>query len=591
MFGQWFTNKCLAFVGDDGRALSESDAKKSNRFRRCGYAVNRHAKFCSRCGSPAPGGWWRCGSCNQWIGNESKTCPHCGKVQNVSARLFLADGVWLKGDDVFAQRFDLLDVQVLMKKGLSIQEGQCAVLLEGGAAVDVLPPGHYPASDLLDLQEYLKSGTPKSFIMVDIAEIPFPVMVDTIRTKEDMSVDLSCVVVIQFNHEKPVEFLANVMGNRAFITNDQVTAHLGYDDVAKFLITDIDIAVRDFCNTQTVDELLKNPKLRVDLENRIAAQLHRNLDASGLRFIRLKEVEFHGQIYDQLRAKSGHIEENRREIEFQLKADELANNFAKRQAMSEAEMQDYLEDLAQEKKIRHFLRNDEKARLLEIWKLDRAKSELAKNRELAGLEQEAVDTFEENDVLHSNKLKGLEQDGEIERRQKEHAVLIDQRIKEQNASLTYEQIEVQIQRMKVEAEQEATRGWVDIQLHKQQGLQRMELERASAFQGADAQALIAAIDDPLRAERVLRLAEEEIRSKMTPELLLAAAAARGVPEAAKALAEMSAEQKAVLEKSKEENKAVYEKMLEMSERMFNQATDSMAKQNAAQPTTTTQIIK
>jgi len=584
----------MAIVGEDGLVLSGSALKnaKNNRHNRyCGYLVNRRAKFCSRCGSPTPGGWWRCGSCNQWIGNESQRCPHCGKMQNVAARLDLADGIWQKGDDVFAQRFDSLDVQDLMRKGLSIQEGQCAILLEGGAVADVLPPGHYQPEKIVDLREYLKSNKPKSFVMVDLAEIPFPVMVDGIRTKEDMLVDLSCVVVIQFNHERPVEFLSNVMGNRAWVTNDHVVSHLGYDDVARFLIADIDIAVRDFCNNWKIDELFKNPRLRIDLEDRIAGQLRRNLDAAGLQFIRLKEVEFHGKIFEHLRAISGEIEVNRREIEFQLRAAELADDYTKRKAVSEDEMFDFLEQLAQEKNIKAGLREQEKARLQEIWNLERAKIDLAQRQELASQEQDAENAFEIGDVRHDNELKSLEQDGEIERRRKEYQVLIEQRLVEQNAALKYEQIEVQIQTMKVEAEQEATKGWVEIQQGKMQGLQNLEIERVKAYQGVDTQALVAAIDDPNRSERILQLNEANLQAKMTPELLLAAAAARGVPEAANALAAMTAEKLAIIEKSKVENKEVYETMLQMNERMFNKAADAMAKGNASQPSTTTQIIK
>lgn len=611
MFEKWFANKCLAIVGDDGLALSGlalENAQKNHLTKRCDYLVNRRAKFCSRCGSLTPGGWWRCGSCNQWIGNESQRCPRCGKQQNVSARLDLADGVWQKGDDVFAQRFESLDVQTLMQKGLSIQEGQCAILLEGGAFADVLPPGHYPPEEIVGLQEYLQSNRQKSFVIVDLAEILFPVMVDGLRTKEDMPVDLTCVVVVKFDHEPLVESLDNLMENRTGPDYENVARHLiadidttvkdfqehpikflanlmgnstelSYDDVARLLIADIDAAARDFCNQQKIDDLFKNPRLRIDLEDHIAEQLRRNLDAVGLRFIRLKEVEFHGKIFEHLRAVSGDIEVKRREMEFQLRAAELADDATKRKAVSENEMHDLLRQLAQEKHIQDGLRDQEIARLEEIWKFERAKAE-----------QDAENAFEKGDVLHANELKSLEQDGEIERRQKEHKVLIEQRLAEQNAALTYEQIEVQIQKMKVEAEQEATLGWINIQLRKQRGLQELEIERAKAYQGLDIQALVAAIDDPNRAEHILRLNEANLQARMTPELLLAAAAARGVPEAAAALAAMNSDKQALIEKSKAENAEVYEKMLQMSQEMFNKAADAMAKGNAAQPTTT-QIIK
>ena len=74
---------------------------------------------------------------------------------------------------------------------------------------------------------------------------------------------------------------------------------------------------------------------------------------------------------------------------------------------------------------------------------------------------------------------------------------------------------------------------------------------------------------------------------MTPELLLAAAAARGNAAAAEALSKMNSEQLATIEKAKQENRDVYERMLQMNERMFNQ-TAAHLNQN---PPNTTQIIK
>ena len=139
--------------------------------------------------------------------------------------------------------------------------------------------------------------------------------------------------------------------------------------------------------------------------------------------------------------------------------------------------------------------------------------------------------------------------------------------------------------MRTSAEQTATERWLDIQQKKAINQQALELERIKAYQGVDSKVLAAAIDDTVRGDRIAHLAELELQQKMTPELLLAAAAARGVPEAAAALASMSREQQECVERAREENKEIYEKMLAMNERMFNQAAESMAKGNAAPNTT------
>ena len=156
MFDSWFSNKCTALIGSNGRVLTGDalvaaenaleDAKGSglllwsdregfvkvkkrgifssarplidsvgNPVRMCGRPVKVGANFCSRCGSAAPGSWWRCGGCGKHIGSESKSCPHCGKVQNPSIRLDISDGCWQKNEDVFAERFEIADILEQLK--------------------------------------------------------------------------------------------------------------------------------------------------------------------------------------------------------------------------------------------------------------------------------------------------------------------------------------------------------------------------------------------------------------------------------------------------------------------------------------------
>ena len=112
----------------------------------------------------------------------------------------------------------------------------------------------------------------------------------------------------------------------------------------------------------------------------------------------------------------------------------------------------------------------------------------------------------------------------------------------------------------------------------------------NAAKGADMRALLMAEDDPEKRAHLLQLYEQELQSKMTPELLLAAAAARGNPAAAEALNRMNCDQLEAIERSKQENKDVYERILHLNKEMFTEALESLAK-SCAQPAPTTQIIK
>ena len=599
MFESWFTTKCMALVGKNGRALSgdaleaaeaaltaaKQAGKKlwtdrngyfffkeprlfansqnlldaaGNPVRICGRLVNNKANFCSKCGSPAPGGWWRCGGCGHHIGNESQTCPHCGRSHNTSIRLDLVDGRWNKAEEIFAERFEMTDVAPLLEKGLNIEESQCAVLLEGGAVKDVLTAGFYQAADLADPE---KTGN-RSIVMVDNAEYSLSICVEALRTKDDIKADLHASIILRFDKDHAREFMQNLMGSSLLLHNDTITAGLAYDEIAHTLLQGLDSSVREFCNNETLADLFRSADLRIRLEDYISGCLARNLAAIGMVFVRLKEVEFESEVFEKLREMSGQVEAKRREIEFMQRADELANDATRREAMSEYEMEDYMTQLAHEKGIKDELRKQEIERLQRDWQKQQ----------------------EKDAVSHQNDLEDLQRRRELERR-----------IEDQKNSLEYLQVETQIQDVKLAmekkktlAEQEATEGWLKIKQQKQIFNQNQKIEMMKAASGADLKAMLMAEDDPEKREQLLKMYEMEMQSRMTPELLLAAAAARGNAAAAEALSKMNSEQLAAIEKSKQENRDVYERMLQMNERMFNQTAENL---NKATPANTTQIIK
>ena len=599
MMESWFTTKCMALVGKNGRALSgealeaaeaaltaaKQAGKKlwtdkngyfyfkeprlfassqslldaaGNPVRICGRLVNNKANFCSKCGSPAPGGWWRCGGCGHHIGNESQTCPHCGRSHDTSKRLDLVDGRWNKAEEIFAERFEMTDVAQLLEKGLNVEESQCAVLLEGGAVKDVLTAGFYQAADISSTENTAN----RSIVMVENAEYSLSICVEALRTKDDIKADLHTSIILRFDKDHAKEFMQNLMGSSLLLHNDTITAALGYDEIAHTLLQGVDRSVREFCNNETVSDLFRSAELRLRLEDYISSNLARNLASIGMIFVRLKEVEFESEIFEKLREMSGQVEAKRREIEFMQRADELANDATRREAMSEYEMEDYMNQLAHEKGIKDDLRAQEIERLRRDWQKQQEKDELSHQHDLADLHQERD---------------------------------LRRRIEEQKNSLEYMQVETQIQSLKLEmekkktqAEQEATEGWLKIKQQKQAFNQNQKIEMMKAASGADLKAMLMAEDDPDKREQLLKMYEMDMQSRMTPELLLAAAAARGNAAAAEALSKMNQEQLAAIEKSKQENRDVYERMLQMTERMFNQTAEHL---NQNPPTNTTQIIK
>ena len=590
----FFTNKCQAYVDEAGRALTGpalEAAKRAPKAKRCGAQVKVSARFCRACGSPAPGGWWRCGSCGKWIGNESETCSHCGHAQNIASRINLDNGVWRKGDDVFAQRFELNDVENLLERGLVIQEGQCAILLNDGVIAEVLPPGRYSREVLVDMEKYFRNGNRKSLVMVELSEICFPVMCSGLRSKEDMELDLTCSVLLRFDHEHARDFMTNIMGNHAYVSEADIHAVLGYDALARnLLLAEVETAARDFCNVHLVDDLFKDPRLRIELEDRIACQLKRNLDSAGLKFLRLSEVEFQGAVFSRLRQMSGEIEARRREIEFMLRADQLAKDSAKRETMTALEIEDYLDQLAHEKDVKDYVRAQEMARFNETFERDRAIADLNLKYEQAKKELTDTSELEKLQAEHDEAVKAIVQNGELHRRQKEHDELIRQRLAEQKASLDYERIEIEIQKMRQAASLDAAKAQQELEKQQRANEREDEAARASVLSGLDIMTRISLAKTPAEAHYLLKALKVTQRDGKDPMQLLAEAAADGNSDAAAALANLSSDKIAMLEEVRKTERELMEKNQAMMERMFNQATEALSKNNSSNGSTT-QIIK
>ena len=154
-----------------------------------------------------------------------------------------------------------------------------------------------------------------------------------------------------------------------------------------------------------------------------------------------------------------------------------------------------------------------------------------------------------------------------------------------------QKLQLDIERRKVMAEQESAEKWLDIKMKKQRFNQEQKIDMFKAFSNGDLQALIAIEDDPGKRADLLKLYEQQLQSRMTPELLLAAAAARGNSSAAEAMAKLSQEKLDAVIRSKEENRELYEQMINMSERMFNKSVESMAKRFSEGGSNISTIIK
>ena len=260
-----FSDTCNALIDKNtGRALTGEallEAQKDPSWPTCGNKVSKRARFCHKCGKPAPGGWWRCPQCNKWIGNDSHFCPYCNTALYPDDRVDMAGGVWHKEPGRFAQRFEVGDVKRLLTTGLKVQEGTAAILLDAGTVSDILQPGQHNPESLARRINWFGNPPPRSVVLIDVGEVIVPLHLEGLRTSERIPIEFYGELVLRFKGDKDAAraFFGNVLKGERSYTFTQIAGRI------EPLIRG---AVDEMCIASTLEDLVKDPERRIRLQER-----------------------------------------------------------------------------------------------------------------------------------------------------------------------------------------------------------------------------------------------------------------------------------------------------------------------------------
>lgn len=591
LFERWFTNKCEALVDNSGRALKGDalvEAMRKGNAHHCGNLVVIGAKICNKCGAPAPGSWWNCKQCGRRIGSESRYCPHCGADQDLELRQDLVNGIWNPDASVFAERFELNNYRRAMENGLQVQTGQVAILLDGGDVASVLLPGHYPLADVADFSTADETGKSRSVFFVKQGEMDFPLRLSGLLSKEDMPVELTLVAAIQFNTDQAKVFLQNLLSNSAYVEGGPLGVTITLDSLAfNLLLVEAELAAKDFCNRHTVDELFKDPALRLELENSISTALSQRVNSFGFKLIRISEVEFHGEIFERLRKTSTGIEIMRRELEYQLRADAFVKDHEKRANMDDMEQEKYLRQLAQEMKISDFVRDQELVRLKEQNEQERRVAELELKFIQARKQLTDMALLEKLEEEHKQELLDIVQDNEMARKEKEHEARLAQALKEQQNALDKAKLQSEIEHLKSDEIHNRTMQMIAEQREAEEIKAKELMNKVNALNAADIKTLVFLAKTPADKEMLLELYEMSIKATMTPEQMTAYGASKGISTATEAINGAKSRESEWLREERERLLGIMKDNQMAVERIIQLLAHNMPPQQAG---STTQII-
>jgi hypothetical protein len=542
-----FADKCRSLIDPKtGRALSGEALEKAQlekKWPRCNNQVKKAAKFCNKCGSPAPKGWWKCPNCKKIVGNDSHYCWNCNAQLQPEMRVNIAGGVWNKESGVFAQRFEIGDIKQMLKKDLQIQAGTMALLLDGGKYKGLIKAGQYDPDSLLHKINHFGTPPPRTVILVDSGDVILPVRVSKLRSSEGMALEFYGEIVFRFNPKQAQDFVENRFKD---------SGELSYEDLSDLLRGDLRHAVDAMCTTSTIDDLIRDPERRIRLQDEVASSLQVTLARSGLDLVHISSAEFSGNEYEALLEKQGGNEQKRREIEYEAQLRNMLSQETMESFKSEQDLKEYQELLVHEYNISSQQRDREEVVLLRGWA---SKDELE--------DQQHAFLVELNKAHHAMQL---------DTEQVEHTILQDEKRDEYDRSKNVKRAETQAQVRDAAFQQEIKEteqalAWREKKSKMKADEKDRDIQRR---QGLNELELLTDIEDSQQRRDLMELMKLKMQQGQSAEQILALAAASS-PAAADALARMKASEsqhdKEILEQMKvsmKESQSRQDKTIEMA---------------------------
>jgi Double zinc ribbon len=541
----------------------------SDKCEKCGNRIKKRARFCGKCGEPAPGSWVKCFKCKKWLGSESEYCPHCKTKQHRGEREILENCVVPLQYGLLIQRIDVDTVRSRLDKTqtITIEEGYSAIIMVDGEVKDVIGPGVYNTTESL-WKRFFSGNHSTSLFVVDAGEIVFPYANRKLRSKEDMELNLYAEVIVQFDPRHAKNMIANMMRGKRQLYNDPAfdaaedsafsiarsaesatplntnladdTLQLGFSAFWKYFKSDFHNTTKKLCSDTGIDDIIRNPDTRFNFENELTSQFERTGISCGMRLVRVTAVDFFGPDYEKLREHAAEVEFETRRLTLERRAREALLENQKFELDSDQELNLYIDRLTVEYGIESETR---------VHELDDLRLDLANKLNLKTQKYDQELQRNESDFNREDDAKQVDHD-------------LAQDVKKHDTELS------------------KTTDWLQIKELKSEQKIKEKVNLLQSLAGySDVE--LAAVLPPEQVQLVIQIRKQQNTAKLeeqianlSPEQILALKAAES-PEAAKAVAEI-AKSKVEIEASRVKAE-MSEKANEQMERVLDKSLDANAK--------------
>ena len=263
----------------------------------CGETVSKKASFCPNCGERLAGGTRTCGTCGTENRGDAKFCKSCGESLAVSEAPDIRGHRWIRREGDFAVRVEADDLPGVLKRGVKVEPGTNAMIIDRGANRGLVPPGEYTVSNIGQrIKGWITGAIPErvTVLLVDVTPTQFEFHLGGRYTSDDLPVGISLRVMVEISD--PSKFLVNVLkgGER-----------LPKEDLRHFLYPEVIQTADAWLRGHTLKELVEDPTLRPKFELELEETLRVTFSQTGLRFLQVRTVELNLEPYDHIKGIRG----------------------------------------------------------------------------------------------------------------------------------------------------------------------------------------------------------------------------------------------------------------------------------------------
>lgn len=492
------------------------------RCPKCNQPVARNAAFCSSCGERLSGGTRLCGACGAENRGDARFCGKCGQPLDQSAAPEIHGHRWLRPEGDFAIRVEADDLPGLLRRGLKVEPGTNAMLIDRGVNRGILPPGAYDLGNIVQrIADFVTGSIPErvTVLLVDVTPTDLDFSLGGRFTKDPLPIGLT--VRVQVEVEAPTRFLVNVLKGRERFSKEDLRQYL-YPEV---------VAVADrWLRSHTLEDLVTDPSQRERLELAIEEALRATFAQTGLRFIQIRTVELNLEPFEAIQGKYARAnlidhelaadlllaetelrrleQEARMDAEAETRLAEVKADFELRKAKLELETRKRFEELKQQQMLLDLAEDTRKVEMEErkaelyqrmrqavmgdrmnevrseaefekfLDELDRDK--LLREKEKADLKQAWAEQAEDHELARRHLLSKLELERNYELRLA--ALKLQSEYDRMEGAAAQEKLEMEIElaRKRADWETELRRREIAVELEVEREKDRLEKERTLA---------------------------------------------------------------------------------------------------------------